>query len=358
MFRPASFTTEGMRKKTNQDAHCVLAAEADCGLVVFAAVCDGVGGLALDEMASSTVISRFVRWFEEELPCYLRHNSANGSVSLEALKNVWLQLIARLNKSIFAYGEQSGNRLGTTFTGLIMCQGSYLIGHVGDCRAYRCNRGGFVSLTSDQTYVAREVARGNITPEEARNHPKRNVLLQAVGTQESVRPEFVTGTFSEGELFVLCCDGFYRRLGDGALAEAFGRALCAKEAELSKVCEALSRKTMELGETDNITVACVSVGACGAAPQGDDATTLLDEDEADFNEATTLLDEADAEDAATTLLDGADAEDAATTLLDDTDVDDATTTLLAAEGSEDDIDAPTSILDGTCGKGGDGSWPR
>lgn len=263
MFVSAAYTTEGIRKKVNQDAHCVLIAETTCGPVALVVVCDGVGGLSAGELASSTVVSRFAHWFEHEFPVYIKFNSSEGELSLSALEGIWTQLLGILNKKIFEHGENSGLSLGTTFSGLIVCKNTYFIGHVGDCRVYRYRNGALDVLTNDQTFVARELARGNITAEEAKGHPKRNVLLQAVGTQETLRPEFFSGDVQDCDQFLVCCDGFYRRLPDDLIADSLSSVPGACEEALGRTCKELAQQSMERGEVDNITVACLKISRGG-----------------------------------------------------------------------------------------------
>ena len=176
-YNVALHTDVGIRKETNQDSLCVRQAETDKGLILFAVLCDGMGGLAKGEVASATVITAFARWFEEELPRQLAK-----STYLEDVRYRWERLIKELNQNIADYGRANHIQLGSTITALIIFEdGRYLIGHVGDTRAYKITNTAMEILTQDQTVVAREIRMGRLTPEQAERDPRRNVLLQCIG---------------------------------------------------------------------------------------------------------------------------------------------------------------------------------
>lgn len=104
------------------------------------ALCDGVGGLSGGEVASSTVISEFSHWFEDSFPIYASLNVKDDTVDLANIKGAWTSLIDKLNSRLRSYGQNRGARLGTTLTALLVFENHYVIGHVGDCRAYLCVR--------------------------------------------------------------------------------------------------------------------------------------------------------------------------------------------------------------------------
>ena len=228
--------------------------------MAFAAVCDGVGGLSAGEVASSTVAARFARWFEQDFPVFAKYNNVDGKLDLTALPRVWTQLISELNAKLLSYGEQKETSLGTTITVLIICQGSYVIGHVGDCRAYQCSQGELRVLTNDQTLLSSELAQGLVSHDEAADHAHRNVLLQAIGAQAGVSPEFYLGSAQAGDVFLVCCDGLYRKVPDSLMYEVLSSARYQTDAECQRVCEDLTNHSMACGETDNITAVCLSVG--------------------------------------------------------------------------------------------------
>lgn len=197
-YLAAAQTDIGLVKQVNQDSLTVKVIDTELGEVVLAVICDGMGGLAKGELASAIVVRAFEKWFWEELPQKLRRLNAN------MLRDDWERVIRSCNTKIKEYGSQN---MGTTLTSMLLFAGSYYIIHVGDCRAYELTDEIF-QLTQDQTFVAREVALGRMTREQARTDSRRNVLLQCIGVKEYVEPEFISGKIVSGACYLLCSDGF------------------------------------------------------------------------------------------------------------------------------------------------------
>lgn len=205
-YTVAAQTDVGTTKTVNQDSLTVKVANTVCGEAAFAVMCDGMGGLEQGEVASTVVVRAYEQWFLRELPQLL----ASG-FSENILERVWFQLANECNARIVDYGRAQKAAMGTTLTAMLLLAGRYYISHVGDCRVYVMGNG-MEQLTSDQTYVAREVALGHMTPEQAQNDARRNVLLQCIGTAESVKPDFLMGDFYDDDTFLVCSDGFRHRL--------------------------------------------------------------------------------------------------------------------------------------------------
>lgn len=211
---------------------------------------------------------------------FLAYNNTDGVVDLSALERVWAQILNKANARIAAYGREQGSRLGSTFSGLFICQGRVFTGQVGDSRVYRLRDGELELLTRDQTLVEREVETGLLTPEEAEHHPKRSVILQAVGSQAELKPVFASYDLAEGDIYAVCCDGFYHTLSKPGIARLLGGLAFADESEMAAILEASLQERMDLGERDNITVACCVCGEQLERGLSDEATTVLAEDEA------------------------------------------------------------------------------
>lgn len=355
MYKAVACTEIGVKKKSNQDSCCVLEAETSYGPALFLAVCDGVGGLECGEVASSLAISRLSDWFEREFPTYIRYNSEAGQVNFNGLQGVWGQLFEDINASIGTKAHQAGKRMGTTCSCALIVQGQTLIGHVGDSRVYRVRQGQAEQLTKDQSFVAREVELGNLTAEQAACHPKRNVLLQALGTQDEVFPAIEVLPVKPDDCILICCDGFYHETSLQALGAAFARAATLSEKGLRQQCERLICEAMDAGETDNITVVC---GVLSQRAEEDksfnDLTSTVDLTGAiDLDETTDLAGAGCADDEATTVFEG---ENASAALPGAMPVDDEATVDFAASNLNDDattaLDDATIALDGNA-EGGD-----
>lgn len=115
----------------------------------------------------------------------------------------WDSLANDCNERILDYSRQRRTTMGTTLTVLLLFAGDFYISHVGDCRVYQMTDFDkrMHLLTTDQTYVAREVALGHMTPEQAKNDARKNVLLQCIGTVSHVEPDFITGEYQAGNSF-------------------------------------------------------------------------------------------------------------------------------------------------------------
>lgn len=259
----------GASKDVNQDAYCFLTAETPFGDATFVAVCDGVGGLSAGEEASSYAVWELSHWFEESFPVYVASNQRDGVVDLANLKGAWTVLLERLNAGIRDHGLRENLRLGSTVTVLLVLDARFAIAHVGDCRAYRLRGGAFEQLTRDQTLIQQEVDAGRISAEAALTHPKGSVILQALGAQDEIEPEFFFGESRDGDTFLVACDGFYRRLGIDGLVNKVMHATAMDEGFLDGLLSDAIAQVVDKGEKDNITAVVLHIG------MPDSETTVL-----------------------------------------------------------------------------------
>lgn len=246
-FFGTAVTDIGIVKQTNQDSACVKVAETpESGPVAMVVLCDGMGGLAKGELASKTVIERFANWFDRELPQRLK------GFNWEAVKAEWNKIIKEQNFHISEYGKAEGINLGTTISAILIVGGKYMISHVGDSRVYRI-KDNIEQLTEDQTFIARELKRGTMTPEQAAVDRRRNMLLQCVGASKEVEPAFYFGDVVPGTMFMLCSDGFRHVLTNEELYMNFIPNITNEQ--MQKNSEQLIETVKSRNERDNITVA-------------------------------------------------------------------------------------------------------
>lgn len=201
-FVAAAQTDIGITKKVNQDSFAVKVAKTKKGEVAFAILCDGMGGLSYGEIASAHVVKCFENWFTTELAEWIQ-----GEQNTSLLFGRWNQLIHKCNQEIIKYEKSNHGDMGTTLTCILMFGKYYYIAHIGDCRIYEMEDG-IRQITKDHTFVAREIAAGRMTPEQASTDPRRNVLLQCIGVNEQVEPEFIQGELRNHMSLLLCSDGF------------------------------------------------------------------------------------------------------------------------------------------------------
>lgn len=248
-YRIALQTDVGIKKETNQDSCCIKEAVTDNGTVLMAVICDGMGGLAKGEVASTTLIRIFSSWFENELPEILAMPKP-----LDEVEHRWDRIIKEQNQNIAAYGKSLNLQLGSTITAMLIFEdNNYIIAHVGDSRVYRITDESVEALTEDQTVVAKEVRQGKLTPEQVESDPRRNVLLQCVGASRIVEPEFYYGSVDSDECYMLCSDGFRHVITSEEILKAFAPSNNNTEEQMNTHIIDLIELNKFRHENDNIT---------------------------------------------------------------------------------------------------------
>lgn len=244
-------TDIGITKTTNQDSISVKIANTPQGRVAFAVLCDGMGGLAKGEVASASVIRAFEQWFLNDFSELCHH-----SIEDHIIREQWTNIITQQNSSIKTYGARQGVKLGTTAVALLITQSRYYILNVGDSRVYEISDT-VKQLTSDQTFVAREVALGNMTEEQAKVDERRNVLLQCVGASDDVYPDILFGTPNDNAVYMLCSDGFRHEISADEIFEKLNPNVLFDEHMMNRNSEELIELNKARKERDNISVVLV-----------------------------------------------------------------------------------------------------
>lgn len=252
-FMMSVYTDIGIKKKTNQDSALLLEAETDKGQMLLAVLCDGMGGLAKGEVASAALIQEFKRWFHEELPM-LVYQGIDSQTVFDAFGNIAFDMNARIG----TYGMNVGVSLGTTVVAMLFFDGWYYIMNVGDSRAYRMSDN-ICQLTKDQTFIQREIDMGRMTPEQARVSSQRNVLLQCIGASEMIKPDFYCGEVSQGDCFLLCCDGFRHEITPEEFYVRMNPLALKNETVMYDTLVYFTELNKSRHETDNITALLVRV---------------------------------------------------------------------------------------------------
>lgn len=250
-FIISASTDVGIVKSTNQDSLSVKVANTNQGKVAFAVLCDGMGGLSKGEVASAAVIRAFDHWFMNSFP-----KLCMGGISDLAITSQWNTIINNCNEKINEYGMRQGVRLGTTVVVVLLTQTRYYILNVGDSRAYEISTG-VKQITEDQTLIAREIAQGRLTPEEAKTDRRRSVLLQCVGASECVTPDMFFGDVNKDTVFMLCSDGFRHVITPEEIYEKLNPAVLTNEGVMAKNSVDLIELNKFRKERDNISVALI-----------------------------------------------------------------------------------------------------
>ena len=247
-IQAASLSDRGLneRRPLNEDSFL-----ADRERSIFA-VADGVGGAEAGEVASQTAI--------EVLDEAFRHQTDGSDV--EDLMELAIQ---RANASIHQMAQEHArfSMMATTIVALHVNGNLATFGHVGDSRLYRLSPDGHLYReTEDHSIVEEEVRAGRMTPEQAANHPSKNVISRALGAEDNVEVDMKTMEVQEGTEFLLCSDGITRHVSDNEL-----RQLMVLTDDLEGVCAELKERCYERGAEDNLTVVVVRVGQRISADQ-------------------------------------------------------------------------------------------
>jgi protein phosphatase len=238
-YAAAAASDRGRKRANNQDA---FGFSIEHGIYV---VCDGMGGAAGGEVASSIAVDEALRVLTERDP------STTIPKIVEAA-------VGAANSAVHDRSQRNSNLsgMGTTLVGLVVEQSLVWVLNVGDSRCYRLREDRLEQLTLDHSLVEEQVRLGRMTPHEALRSPLRNVITRAVGTQTSVTPDCFQFEAQTGDLFLLCSDGLTREVPDSQIQE-----LLVTDEPLQERTNQLIEAANKAGGRDNIT--CILVQAIG-----------------------------------------------------------------------------------------------
>lgn len=242
MIKTAFASSIGRVRETNQDFVKVFENQSD---IIMGIVCDGMGGHQGGDVASNMAVS------------HLGHNFEGTDFTDPQLAQKWLNVQLRLeNETILNTADRFAdlNGMGTTVVLAIAFAEKILIAHLGDSRAYLYGDGQFKQITQDHSLVNELVKMGQITKQQARNHPQKNIITETLGVSSTVNPEFDTLEVHAGDVFLLCTDGLTNSLTDPQIQQI----LATKNLTLQERCNKLINEANRLGGGDNITVCLIS----------------------------------------------------------------------------------------------------
>lgn len=250
-FLAAVHTDRGIRKERNQDSILLETAVTDHGQVLLSVICDGMGGLAKGEVASAVLVRAFSNWFHKEFPCLLY-----SGIKADAVRQSWTDLLLEQDRKICEYGRKRNITLGTTAAALLLIENVYYIINIGDSRVYYL-REGIKQMTADQTFVQREMDLGRMTFEEAKIHPKKNMLLQCVGTGGVIIPDFYAGRYEPDSVFMICSDGFRHVIRPQEFWDRLQPELMETEEKMKETAVYFTELNKSRREEDNISVVLI-----------------------------------------------------------------------------------------------------
>lgn len=225
----ATATHQGMVRDQNEDTvYPKSSGESDDGVLVI--VADGMGGHVAGEVASRLAVNAAA---SSDLAATDRVAAGNRAIREEVARDPGLE------------------GMGTTMTLLEIEDDVATIAHIGDSRAYLLRDGELRQLTEDHTVAAEYMAQGQLSPEEAANHPQRHMLLRTLGLTRFVNVDEVKADLASGDRILLCSDGLTEMVTDEQIAEKLG------EGTPDEVVWALVEMANKAGGVDNISVAVV-----------------------------------------------------------------------------------------------------
>lgn len=245
-------TDTGRVRSNNEDAYCVLVPPNTApGIAAVFVVADGMGGHQAGEQASRMAVSAVAKLFGHRGPA-ATVPPGSGDGRPEQIR----EALIRINREVLAAASSAHTQgMGTTLSLAVLEGGRLSLGHVGDSRIYLLRDGGLSQLTPDHSWVAEEVARGALTAEAARTHPRRNLLTQAIGIAAEVSPATSSIQVQQGDVILLCSDGLHGLVPDAELAEILAGGSPAEASER------LIKTANDRGGTDNVTVIVARVQA-------------------------------------------------------------------------------------------------
>ncbi len=203
-------------------------------------VADGMGGHKGGEVASTSARDDLLRELEGKTPSVATLSGA----------------IEEVNRQIYHQQEHDDalTGMGTTLSVLWMSDNFVYIGHVGDSRVYLLRDGEFKQMTLDHSLVEQLVREGVLTEEEAQNHPMRNIITRAIGTDESVEVDVVVEERRKGDLWLACSDGLHGLVDDRQMRDAL------RQYAPEKAADVLLKAALDAGGRDNVTLVIVHDG--------------------------------------------------------------------------------------------------
>lgn len=229
-----AYKTDIGRRRDNEDSY--LIPKADAAYPLFA-VADGMGGHAAGDVASRITVETIAE--------------AADSFCADTLKIQFRSAVLRANSNVYRLSNASKEKygMGSTVVAAIVRDDAYLAANVGDSRLYHFHDAALTQITKDHSYVQMLVDGGDITPEEAKTHPQRNLITRAIGVNIRTQVDLFEMKWCTGDQLLLCSDGLH-----GAVSPEEIVSVLSSARTLDEKCGVLVELALKNGGTDNITV--------------------------------------------------------------------------------------------------------
>lgn len=240
-MKSVHYTDKGKVRQHNEDSVGVFSnKDGDC----LAVVADGMGGHRAGDVASSLTINKFEELWKSQ-----------GKFTTADQAESWLRNnISEINREVYEHSQSNMEceGMGTTVVAAICTENFATVVNIGDSRGYILNESGFSQLTEDHSLVNELVRSGQISKEDAEHHPRKNVLLRALGTEEKVEMDTRTIIFEEDDILLLCSDGLSNKVSQEEMKEILSGGI-----DLDEIGKQFISLANENGGEDNITLAII-----------------------------------------------------------------------------------------------------
>ena len=244
----------GRIRRRNEDS---LALKARLGVAVVA---DGMGGHPGGDVASSLAAAAAADVLSQGI-----ENDATADGFVDRMRTVMTEAVRRAHESIRERSAEEPHLdgMGTTLTAMVAHPGagSWVIGHVGDSRAYRVHGDFIDQVTRDDTWIQQQIEQNpDIDPDRARHSPYAHLLTQCLGLEDVPTPQIIDGTAEASDCFLLCSDGLVGMLEDEAMLSILHETSALNGGDPDRAILRLLEAANEAGGHDNITAALVCFG--------------------------------------------------------------------------------------------------
>lgn len=230
-------TDKGFKREKNEDSYYISDDHR------FFIIADGVGGCNAGDIASKKAVESAAEYLKNHSKIIIENDKNTQhylSACIKKVNNIILEL---------AHSNQAFDGMGTTIIIIYILSDKVFLAHLGDSRAYLIRKKEMVQLTEDHTIPAELFRQGNISYDEAVNHPQRHVITKALGMDENIEPDIDQFILEDKDVIILCTDGLYDEVDKSEIINMF-----SETEDLQACCESIVKLVNSRESRDNITI--------------------------------------------------------------------------------------------------------
>lgn len=239
----------GTKREENQDSYGISEIQ---GEYLLAAVCDGMGGMAGGKIAAKTAVKTYLERFGF---FYSERKAQSDVIKAFDIKRIFSNAVYAANQAVCDRSTEEGlSGMGTTLTSAMIYGSTLYTANVGDSRTYLIHKDEITQLTRDDSYVQELLDKGIIDENEARTHPRKNLITKALGACVELEPEYNCALLEQGDVVLLCSDGLTNALTDREILEIVAGEGSFEE-KLSRLIDAANSGNAD----DNVTAVLIKI---------------------------------------------------------------------------------------------------